>query len=152
MLIETLEQLGERRSRWYRADADRVRAFADVTQDWQPIHLDAAFAAGTPYGVPIVHGFLTLSLLPVMSQDIMPALQGVKARVNYGFDRVRFLAPVPVGTAVRGVFLLSDLEEREQRLILHWDVSIEIEDSPKPALAAEWITMLDLDAAAQADA
>jgi len=106
-------QLGQKvgTSRWYEMSAARIKAFADVTEDWQPIHLDDAAGVASPFGSTIAHGFLTLSLLSAMVYE-MPALQGEAIGVNYGFERVRFLSPVPTGARVRGHFTLAEISLR----------------------------------------
>ncbi len=126
-------------------DADRVTAFADVTEDWQPIHLNEAKAQAAGLPGPIAHGFLTLSLLVPMSAHVQPALPGLKASLNYGFDRVRFLSPVPVGSRIRGRFSVASVDEGDGFLTVHWDVTVEIDGQDKPAVAAQWITRLQME-------
>lgn len=140
MPVETLRALGPRHSEWFTLDAARVKAFADATEDWQFIHLDAERAAQTPFGGCIAHGFLTLSMLSAMSYQVVPDLPGVTASVNYGFDRVRFVRPVPVGARVRGAFALADIDEGTGWFAAHWNVNVEVEGQEKPAIAAQWIT------------
>jgi acyl dehydratase len=142
MLADDLRDMDPRASDWFTLDTGRVRAFAEATEDWQPIHLDADFAAGTPFGAPIAHGFLTLSMLSAMSYQVMQGLAGVASSVNYGFDRIRFVAPVLVGARVRGQFSVAGVEEGTGWLDVHWDVEVEIEHSARPALVANWITRL----------
>lgn len=144
MSAETLRALGLQRSRWFCLDASRVRAFADATEDWQFIHLDEGRAAQTPFGGTVVHGFLTLSMLSAMSYQIVPDLPGMTASVNYGFDRIRFVSPVRVGSQVRGAFRIAKLDEAPGRLTAHWDVAVEVENAEKPALVANWITRFEL--------
>lgn len=141
-------QLGQEvgTSRWYEMSAARIKAFADVTEDWQPIHLDPAAGAASPFGSTIAHGFLTLSLLSAMVYE-MPALQGEATGVNYGFDSLRFLAPVPTGARVRGRFTLVDLSQRaDGGYKIAYDVTVEIEGQDKPALAARWLGLRYLEA------
>ncbi|MDU8909873.1 MaoC family dehydratase [Aestuariicoccus sp. MJ-SS9] len=140
MPAETLRALGPRHSDWFALDAGRVRAFADATEDWQFIHLDEARAAETPFGGCVAHGFLTLSMLSAMSYQVVPELPGVTASVNYGFDRVRFVRPVPVGVRIRGRFAVADIVEGDGWIAAHWNVTVEIEEQDKPALVAQWIT------------
>lgn len=129
-------------SGWVEITQDRINKFADVTEDHQFIHIDPARAAKTPFGSTIAHGYLTLSLLPVMSADVMPGLEGTKMGVNYGLNKVRFMAPVKSGKRVRGRFTLRDVEERSAGVYQSTvDVSVEIEGEDKPALAAEWILL-----------
>ncbi len=99
-------------SAWLTVDQARIDAFADATEDHQFIHVDPAAAAQTPFGGTIAHGFLSLSLLSRMAADAMLIPEGVKMALNYGFDRVRFLAPVKSGKRVRGRFTLDSVEEK----------------------------------------
>lgn len=129
-------------SGWFAIDQARIDAFADVTQDHQFIHVDPAAAARTPFGGTIAHGFLTLSLASAMSYEAVPPLAGAVMGVNYGFDTLRFLAPVPSGSRVRGRFRLLSAEDRgDGRWLLKHALTVEIEGSDKPALAAEWLSM-----------
>ncbi|MCA1654369.1 MAG: MaoC family dehydratase [Sphingomicrobium sp.] len=130
-------------SDWITVDQARIQAFADATEDQQFIHVDPAAAAETPFGGTIAHGFLTLSLLSRMAVDVMLAPDTLKMGVNYGLDRVRFLAPVRAGKRVRGRFTLDTVEEKAPgQLLTRHTVTIEIEDEPKPALIAEWLGLL----------
>lgn len=128
-------------SGWITVDQPMIDAFADLTRDHQFIHVDPARAAvETPFGVTIAHGFLTLSLLPAMAREARPAIAGVRMGLNYGFDRVRFLAPVPAGARLRGRFTLARLDEHVPgEVTVAWDVVVEIEGSERPALVARWI-------------
>ena len=99
-------------SSWLLVDQGRIDAFADATEDRQFIHVDPDTAAQTPFGGTIAHGFLTLSLLSRMAAETMLVPDGVKMALNYGFDRVRFLAPVKAGKRVRGRFVLDSVEEK----------------------------------------
>jgi acyl dehydratase len=130
-------------SDWLLVDQARIDAFADVTEDPQFIHVDPEAAARTPFGGTIAHGFLTLSLLSRMAADSMPRPEGVKMGVNYGFERVRFMAPVRSGKRVRGRFQLVRMEEKRpgQWQFVH-QVTVEIEDEEKPALVADWIGLI----------
>lgn len=125
-------------SDWIRVDQKRIDAFADATADWQFIHCDPEMAAKTPFGGTIAHGFLTLSLLSAMVYQ-MPALENVAMGVNYGFEKIRFVSPVPSGARVRGVFDLRRVEEKPGFVTIVQDVTVEIEGQDKPALIAEWI-------------
>lgn len=145
MLIDQLRDLAPQVSDWVTLDAARVRAFADATDDWQFIHLDEARAAETPFGGCVAHGFLTLSILSMMSYQVMGGLAGVSSSVNYGFDRIRFVSPVRVGRRVRGRFVVAGVDEGDGWLGVHWDVEVEVEDEDRPALAANWITRLYLE-------
>lgn len=130
-------------SSWLAVDQARIGGFADATEDHQFIHVDADAAGRGPFGTTIAHGFLTLSLLSRMAADAMLIPEGLKMAVNYGFDRVRFLAPVRSGKQVRGRFTLDSIEEKApgQYLARHL-VTVEIEDEEKPALTALWLTLL----------
>ena len=129
-------------SDWIAIDQAAINAFADVTQDHQFIHVDPEAAAKTPFGGTIAHGFLTLSLLSRMAADAMLRPDGVKMGVNYGFEKVRFIAPVHAGRRVRGRFRLAALDEKRpgQWQFIH-NVTVEIEGEDKPALIADWIGM-----------
>lgn len=97
----------------------------------------------TPFGGTIAHGLLTLSMMPVMAYQAMPGVSGTKMGVNYGYNKVRFMAPVKSGKRIRGKFVVKGVEEQSGgRMQITHDVTIEIEGEPKPALAAEWITMV----------
>jgi acyl dehydratase len=130
-------------SGWILVDQARIDAFAAATEDPQFIHVDPEAAAKTPFGGTIAHGFLTLSLLSRMAADVMLRPEGVKMGINYGLDRVRFLAPVRSGKRVRGRFTLKSFEEKRpgQWQFLH-AVTVEIEGEDKPALLADWIGMV----------
>ena len=130
-------------SDWLTIDQARIDAFADATEDRQFIHTDAAAAAQTPFGGTIAHGFLSLSLLSRMGADAMLIPEGVKMGVNYGLDRVRFLAPVRSGKRVRGRFTLDSAEEKAPgQLLMRHITTIEIEGEDKPALTAAWLTLI----------
>jgi len=142
----TLDQLakmtGERvgTSRWYPISQEMIDKFADVTDDHQYIHVDPVRAAGSPFGGTIAHGFLTLSMLSAMGYDAQPEIEGAAMGVNYGLNHLRFLAPVPAGSDIRGHFSVNTVEERHPReLTITWGVEVEIKDQPKPALIAEWL-------------
>ena len=129
-------------SKWFEVDQARIDAFAKITEDEQFIHVDPEAARATPFGGTIAHGFLTLSLASAMSYDAVKPLQGVVMGVNYGFDKLRFLAPVPAGSRVRGRFkLLAADDKGGGRWLLKHEVTVEIEGADKPALIAEWLGM-----------
>ena len=130
-------------SRWYEIGQPRIDTFADVTEDWQFIHLDAARAAAeTPFGGTVAHGYLTLSMLSTMAYDVLTPPEGMRTSLNSGFDRLRFLAPVPAGSRLRAVFVLTGAEEKGPgRLLLHLGVTIEIEHHDTPAVVADWLVM-----------
>ncbi len=129
-------------SRWIEISQSRIDAFAEVSEDWQFIHIDPDRAAAeTPFGGTIAHGFLTLSLLSAMAIDAVPRLENVTMGVNYGFDKIRFLTPVRAGSRVRGRFTVLSVEEhRPGEITMKYKVDVEIEGSDRPALAAEWIS------------
>lgn len=129
-------------SRWITVDQDRIDAFARITEDEQFIHVDPEAARATPFGGTIAHGFLTLSLASAMSYDAVKPLEGVVMGVNYGFDKLRFLAPVPAGARIRGRFKLLSAEDKGGgRWLLKHELTVEIEGADKPALIAEWLGM-----------
>ena len=130
-------------SPWREVSQEDIDRFAEVTDDRQFIHVDPARAkAETPFGGTIAHGFLTLSLLSALAAEVMPRLEGRRMGINYGFDRVRFLSPVRAGARVRGRFRLTDVAMRAEReVMIRYAVTVEIEGEPKPALAAEWLTL-----------
>jgi acyl dehydratase len=130
-------------SPWIEIGQDRIDQFADVTEDRQFIHIDPAAAALTPFGGTIAHGFLTLSLLSQMAAQVMHVPGTLKMAVNYGFEKVRFIAPVKSGKRVRGRFTLAAMEEKRpgQWQFLH-NVTVEIEGEDKPALTADWIGLI----------
>lgn len=129
-------------SRWIEIDQARIDAFAKITEDEQFIHVDPEAAKATPFGGTIAHGFLTLSLASAMSYDAVAPLEGVVMGVNYGFDKLRFLAPVPAGSRIRGRFKLLGAEDKGGgRWLLKHELTVEIEGGEKPALIAEWLGM-----------
>ena len=130
-------------SDWLVVDQARINAFADATEDRQFIHVDPAAAAQTPFGGTIAHGFLSLSLLSRMAAQAMLLPDGLKMAVNYGLDRVRFLAPVKSGERVRGRFVLDSVEEKAPgQILLRHTVTVEIEGEDKPALTAVWLGLM----------
>ena len=130
-------------SDWIEVTQDRIAAFAEATEDRQFIHLDPALAAQTPFGGTIAHGFLSLSLLSRMAADVMIVPDTLRMAVNYGLDRVRFLAPVKSGKRVRGHFVLDSVEDKAPGQILtRHTVTVEIEGEDKPALTAVWLGLL----------
>ena len=136
------EQGHESVSRWFPITQGRVDAFAAATEDTYFIHTEPERArAETPWGGTIAHGFLTASLLSAMAYDAVPRVAEAKHGVNYGFDRLRFVSPVPTGSNVRGRFRLDKIDRgKPGEVTLRWAVTIEIEGSDRPALVAEWIT------------
>jgi acyl dehydratase len=132
-------------SGWLTVDQAAIDAFAEVTQDHQFIHTNPEAAAKTPFGGTIAHGFLTLSLLSRMAADVMLVPDSLQMAVNYGFERVRFIAPVRSGKRVRGRFVLRSAQEKRtgQWQFVH-EVTVEIEGEDKPALTADWIGLIFL--------
>jgi len=129
-------------SGWSVIDQNRINIFADVTEDHQFIHVNPAAAAKTPFGGTVAHGFLTLSMLSHFAKDCVLVLEGVKMGVNYGFDKVRFMAPVKSGKRVRGHFTLMSADEKAPgQWQFKYAVKVEIESEDKPALMAEWLSM-----------
>ena len=130
-------------SNWLTVDQARIHAFAEATEDRQFIHTDAEAAALTPFGGTIAHGFLSLSLLSRMGAEAMLIPDGVKMAVNYGLDRVRFLAPVKSGKRVRGRFTLDSVDEKAPgQVLMRHTVTVEIEGEDKPALTAQWLGLI----------
>lgn len=130
-------------SEWIDITQDRINTFADCTEDHQFIHVDEEAAAKTPFGSTIAHGLLTLSLLPklIEGQGVVP--ENLVMGLNYGFDKVRFLAPVRVGKRVRGhVEILSVDQKDDNRFLIKQNVTVEIEGEETPALACEWLSMV----------
>ncbi|CUH77941.1 MaoC family dehydratase [Tropicibacter naphthalenivorans] len=145
MLADDLRALAPQTTRWFEMDAARVKAFADATEDWQFIHLDEDRAkAETPFGGCVTHGFLTLSMLSAMSYQVVEGIEGFASSINYGFDRIRFVSPVRVGSSIRGEFTVASVDEGDGFLDVHWDVLVEVKGQDRPALAANWITRVYL--------
>lgn len=129
-------------SGWRVVTQDMINQFADATDDHQFIHVDPEKARQTPFGGTIAHGFLTLSLLSTLAYEVLPELEGQTFGVNYGFDKVRFMTPVKSGARVRARFVLSNADIRPSgRIVFHYAVTLEVENSRKPALTADWITI-----------
>jgi acyl dehydratase len=130
-------------SSWLTVDQARIDAFAGATEDRQFIHTDPAAAAQTPFGGTIAHGFLSLSLLSRMGAEAMLIPEGMRMAVNYGFDRVRFSAPVRSGSRIRGRFTLDSVEEKAPgQILMRHLVTVEIEGEDKPALTAVWLGLI----------
>ena len=132
-------------SEWVEVTQAMIDKFADATGDHQFIHIDPEMAKMTPFGGTIAHGFLTLSLMPLLSSKVVdaPKLEGVKMGVNYGGNKVRFLTPVRSGSKVRGRFKLLEFDEKRPG---QWqqtnEFTVEIEGQEKPAMIAEWISQI----------
>ena len=142
---EMLEVIGTRiePGEWIDVTQDRINSFADCTEDHQFVHIDPEAASKTPFGGTIAHGFLTLSLLSklIEGNGIMP--ENTIMGLNYGFDKVRFLAPVRAGKRIRCHAEVLDVERKDDnRFLIKHGISVEIEGEDTPALVAEWISML----------
>ena len=129
-------------SDWVEIGQDRIDKFADVTEDHQFIHVNPEAARATPFGGTVAHGFLTLSMLSRLAMGVLPICEGIRMGVNYGFDKVRFSAPVRSGKRIRGRFTLMSAK---QKIPGQWQFKyaarVEIEGEEKPALVAEWLSM-----------
>ena len=143
--IESVAGLGERVGRevgvseWVEVSQERIQGFAEATEDRQWIHTDPERAArDSPFKGTIAHGFLTLSLLSEMGRTAMK-MGGVRMGINYGLDRVRFIAPIPAGSRVRGSFHLAAFREADDWALATWSVTVEREGGDKPCCAAEWL-------------
>jgi acyl dehydratase len=143
--IESIAQLREYVGRevavsdWLDITQERINLFADVTEDWQWIHVDPELAAEeSPFKTTVAHGFLTLSLLSRMAK-LAISIDGLKMGINYGLNRVRFISPVPAGARIRGRFLLAALVELREGVQATWEVTIERDGGDKPCCMAEWL-------------
>lgn len=128
---------------WIEIDQQRINQFAEATGDHQYIHVDPERAAQTPFGTTIAHGFLTLSLMSMLSaKNGGIKLENAVMGINYGLDKVRFIAPVKVGKKIRARFQLVSAEEKKPKhYLMKHNVTIEIQGEDKPALIAEWLGM-----------
>ncbi|MHA6192912.1 MaoC family dehydratase [Pseudomonas wadenswilerensis] len=130
------------RSEWLKIDQERINLFAEATGDFQFIHVDPAKAAKTPFGSTIAHGFLTLSLIPKLMEDILVLPEGLKMVVNYGLDSVRFIQPVKVDSRVRLAVSLTEVTEKKPgQWLLKATATLEIEGEDKPAYIAEPLSL-----------
>jgi acyl dehydratase len=130
-------------SSWHLIDQSRIDVYANVIEDHQFIHVDPARAKETPFGTTVAHGFLTMSLMSIMSYEVMPVIEGTTMGVNYGFDKLRFISPVRSGRRVRGRFTLAEAKLRKDKeLQSRTNVTVEIEGEDKPALVADWIGLI----------
>lgn len=128
-------------SEWMEITQERVDAFADATGDHQWIHVDPARAADGPYGTTIAHGYLTLSLLPVLGAEILD-IRGFSMMINYGLEKVRFPAAVPVGSRIRAGIELASLQRKSSGIQLNSVVTVEIDGGDRPALVAETVRLM----------
>lgn len=131
---------------WFQVTQDQIDAFADITHDHQFIHVDPERAKSTPFGTTIAHGFLTLSMLTHLGSSARagepdPAkYAGVVMGINYGFNRVRFVSPVKVGSRIRARTVTAGAEQKGNMIEVTRNFTVEIEGEEKPALVAEWVT------------
>ena len=123
-------------SSWVEVSQERIDAFAEATGDHQWIHVDRERAAAGPFGTTIAHGYLTLSLIPAMSYEVVPSRDGAMG-INYGLNRVRFPAPVPSGSRVRGTFRVESMDEFDGGVQTTMTATIEREGGDKPVCVAE---------------
>ena len=130
-------------SAWFEVSQDRINTFADCTEDHQFIHVDPEAAKNTPFGGTIAHGFLSLSLLSKLAEGNGIIPENIVMGLNYGFDKVRFLAPVRSGKRVRANAEITDVTRKDDnRFLIKQAISVEIEGETTPALIAEWLTMV----------
>ena len=144
---ELLQMAGQEAgpSDWLLIDQQRIDRFADATEDHQFIHVDPERAAATPLGTTIAHGFLTLSLLPRLNDELMTMPEGAQWTFNYGLDKVRFLNPVRSGSRVRLWTRILEVKRKSGgRILLKSEARVEIEGETKPALLAETIYLFIL--------
>ena len=142
-LDELREQIGRELavSDWFTVSQEGIDRFAEATGDDQWLHVDVERAAReSPYGATIAHGFFTLSLIGTLLRDAI-ALEGVGMSVNYGLNRVRFMAPVIAGSRIRGRFVVASVEESGKAVQVVWRVTVERESGSKPCCVAEWIAL-----------
>jgi len=126
-------------SPWVEVAQDRIDLFAKATEDFQWIHVDKERAKQSPFGSTIAHGFLTLSMLPMLTGSALE-ISDVKMGVNYGLNKVRFTSPVPAGSKIRGRFTLAKIEPLDGGVQATWNVVVEREGGDKPAMVAETIS------------
>ena len=142
---EMVNQIGHKfePGNWMTLDQDRINSFADCTEDHQFIHVDKEAAAQTPFGGTIAHGLLTLSSLVKLCEDSSLYPENIVMGINYGFNKVRFLAPVRAGKRVRAHVEIQNVEPKdEKRYVVTLAITVEIENEEKPALVAEWMNMM----------
>ena len=140
--VGTDEGTGE----WFQVTQEQINQFADVTHDHQFIHVDPEAAKNTPFGTTIAHGFLTLSMLTHLAKGASSApadparYEGIMMGINYGFNRVRFVSPVKVGSRIRARAVTSSVDLKGNMIEVARNFTVEIEGEDKPALVAEWVT------------
>ncbi|MGH8875546.1 MAG: MaoC family dehydratase [Acidimicrobiia bacterium] len=125
---------------WLEVTQERIDRFADATDDHQWVHVDPEAAAAGPFGSIIAHGYLTLSLLPRLTQGLEPSMGDVKMTINYGLDRLRFVTPVPAGGRIRARVTLTEVTEVQGGAQVRRLVTVELEGSEKPACVVEVLT------------
>jgi acyl dehydratase len=126
-------------SDWYEVTQERITAFADATDDHQWIHVDVERASReSPFRTTIAHGFLTLSLVSALMRNAL-SIGGLRMAINYGLNRVRFMAPVAAGARIRASIALASITDIDGGVQATWTVTIEREGSSKPCLVAEWL-------------
>ena len=126
-------------SGWLEVTQERINQFADATGDSQWIHVDTERAAAeSPFKITIAHGFLTLSLVSALLRDAVE-FTGLRMAINYGMNRLRFVAPVPAGSRVRARFTPASVDDEKGSIQVTWRVTVERERSDKPVLVAEWL-------------
>lgn len=128
-------------SEWHEVTQDAVNQFAEATGDHQWIHVDVEKAKQGPFGGTIAHGYLTLSLIPMLSWEVYK-VEGVTMGVNYGSNKVRFPTPVPVGSKVRGGFVITSVEPSSMGYTVSATATVEIEGQDKPACVAETLSVI----------
>ena len=127
---------------WFTVTQDQINQFADCTLDHQYIHIDPAKAKDSPFGSTIAHGFLSLSMLSHFSESYSVLIDGAYMGINYGFDKVRFIAPVKVNSRIRAVPRIIDITEKKPgHYQFRTEVIVEIEGSEKPAMTVDWLTV-----------
>jgi len=127
---------------WFLVTQEQINAFADTTKDHQFIHVDPERAKETPFGGTIAHGFLTLSMVSYFSSQFSIILDNAVMGVNYGFDKIRFMAPVPVDSEIRARAKVKSIEKKAPgQYLVRYDVTVDIKGHEKPALVAEWLAM-----------
>jgi acyl dehydratase len=132
----------EKKSDWIEISQERINQFADCTDDHQFIHVDPEKAKTGPFGHTIAHGFLTLSMLTRLATDCTWMPEGIKAAINYGFNKVRFISPVYSGSKIQSVMKLTGVEEKEGgKVLVTVTHTVSSEGAEKPSLVAEWLTM-----------
>jgi acyl dehydratase len=132
------EELGQ--SSWHEITQEQVNAFADATGDYQWIHVDLERAASGPFGGPIAHGYLTVSLLPIFMMEIFQ-VQNLTMGINYGLDRVRFPSPVPVGSKIRATATLTDIKQTHLGSLASVRMKVEVEGQSKAACIADTLSL-----------